>query len=180
VQSLTNNKRNSFRLVAFKRDIRNLIVYYTSPSYDNEYINRDKQHDYGFEIESNTAIGKIGNWVNNFTYVDGEGENAGVKVKNLYRRPNMVVNSILTVQPIDGLTLSPSFHFVGTRIKGQYDAGPTTMPQYYTLGFYAGYNFAKQYRVFADLKNITNQEYFDVPGYNSRKSNYTIGVSANF
>jgi vitamin B12 transporter len=180
IQTLSNNKRNSFRLVAFKRDIRNLIVYYTSPSFDNQYINRDKQNDYGFEIESNTAIGKIGNWINNFTYVDGEGKNNNVKVKNLYRRPNFVANSILTVQPLAGLTLSPSFRFVGTRIKGQYDAGPATMPQYYTVGFYAGYDIVKQVRLFADLKNLTNQEYFDIPGYNSRKFNFTVGVNANF
>jgi len=181
VQSLTNNKRNSFRLVAFKRDIRNVIVYYTAPvTYDNSYINRDKQHDYGFEIESNTALGKAGNWVNNFTYIDGAGENAGLKVSNLYRRPNMAVNSIITLKPVAGLVISPSFHFVGARTKGQYDAGPTTMPQYYTLGFYTAYSFAKQYRVFVDLKNITNQVYYDIPGYNSRKSNYTIGVNANF
>jgi vitamin B12 transporter len=69
---------------------------------------------------------------------------------------------------------------VGTRIKGEYDAGPATMPQYYTLGFYAGYNVAKQVRVYLDLKNLTNQEYFDIPGYNSRKFNFTVGVSANF
>jgi vitamin B12 transporter len=178
-QTLSNNKKSSFRLVAFKRDIRNLIVYYTSPTYDNQYINRDKQHDYGFEIESNTAIGKIGSWVNNFTYVDGDGENNNVKVKNLYRRPNFVANSILTVQPVQGLTLAPSFRFVGTRIKGQYDAGPATMPQYYTIGFYAGYNIIKQVRIFLDLKNITNQEYFDIPGYNSRKFNFTVGIHAD-
>jgi len=180
VQSLTNNKKNSLRLVAFKRDIRHLIVYYTSPSYDNEYINRDKQNDYGFEIESNIAIGKIGNWVNNFTYVDGEGNNDNEKVKNLYRRPNVVVNSALTLQPATGLTIMPSCRFVGTRLKGLYDAGPATMPQYYTIDLYTAYNFTKQFRAFVDLRNITDQEYFDIIGYNSRRSNFTVGVSANF
>ena len=74
----------------------------------------------------------------------------------------------------------PSFRFVGTRLKGQYDAGPDPMLQYYILDFYASYNFVKQLRLFADLRNITDQKYFDVPGYNSRRSNYTIGVSGNF
>ncbi|MEO5891658.1 MAG: TonB-dependent receptor [Ferruginibacter sp.] len=180
VQSLSNNKTNSLRLVVFKRDIRNLIVYYTSPSYDNDYINRDKQNDYGFEIESTIAIGKIGNWANNFTYIDGEGKNDNVKVKNLYRRPNFMANSILTLQPAKGLTIMPSVRFVGARLKGQYDAGPTTMPQYYTIDFYTAYNFTKQFRAFVDLRNITDQKYFDIIGYNSRRSNYTVGVSANF
>jgi vitamin B12 transporter len=181
VQTFSNNKKNSLRIVGFKRDIKDLIIFYSNPiSYASQYINRDNQNDYGFELESNIAIGKIGNWVNNFTYVDGEGTNDNVKVKNLYRRPNFSFNSTLTLEPAKGLVIMPSFRFVGTRTKGQYDAGPDQMPQYYTVDFYAGYNVNKEIRVFADMRNITNQTYFDVVGYNSRKSNFTFGVTANF
>ena len=28
--------------------------------------------------------------------------------------------------------------------------------------------------------NITDQTYFDIPGYNSRQANFTVGVSAQF
>ncbi|MEO9005371.1 MAG: hypothetical protein ABI288_11575, partial [Ginsengibacter sp.] len=66
------------------------------------------------------------------------------------------------------------------RVKGEYDPGPALMPQYYTVDFYTSYNFIKQVRIFADIRNITDQTYFDIPGYNSRRSNYTFGVSANF
>lgn len=174
VQAFTNNKRNSFRAVAFKRDIKNLIVFYTG------YINRDEQHDYGFELESTIALGKTGSWINNFTYVDGEGENNGVKTKNMYRRPNFIVNSILTLQPCQDFTVMPSFKFVGTRLKGPYDVGPEQMPQYYTIDLYSSYDFAKNFRAFVDFRNITNQKYFDIAGYNSRKFNWSLGVSANF
>jgi len=181
VQAFSNNKKNSFRILGFKRDIKNLIVYFTDPiTYAGQYINRDKQKDYGFEFESNVSIGKIGNWINNLTYVDGAGENDNVKIKNLFRRPNFTFNSTLTVAPVKGLTVAPSFRFVGTRTKGQYDAGPAQMPQYYTLDFYAAYNVVKQFRFFVDLRNITDQQYFDVPGYNSRRFNFMAGVSANF
>jgi len=181
VQTFSNDKKNSFRVLGFKRDIKNLIVYYSDPvTYAAKYINRDKQKDYGFEFESNIAIGKIGNWINNFTYVDGEGENNNVKIKNLYRRPNFTFNSTLTVQPVSGFTIAPSFRFVGTRLKGQYDAGPALMPQYYTIDLYAAYYFVKQCRFFIDLRNITDQQYFDVPGYNSRRFNVMAGISANF
>ena len=180
VQTFSNNKRNSFRIVGFKRDINDLIIFYTNSSFVSKYINRDEQHDYGFELESSTAIGKKGNWTNNFTYVDGEGRNNNVNVKNLYRRPNFVMNSVLTLQPVKSLTLMPSFRFVGTRLKGQYDAGPATQPQYYTIDCYAGYAFAKNFRAFIDVKNITNQQYFDVVGYNSRKFNMMAGIGFNF
>ncbi len=178
VQSLSNNKKNSLRLVAFKRDIKDVIVFYTDfTTYASKYINRDEQHDYGFEIENNFSIGKIGQWVTNLTYVDGEGETDNVKMKNLYRRPNFTFNSSLSLEPVKGLTLMPNFRFVGSRIKGEYDAGPNVMPQYYTIDFYAAYNIKKQVKVFADLRNITDQVYFDIPGYNSRKANYTVGLS---
>ena len=180
VQTFSNNKRNSFRIVGFKRDINDLIIFYTNSSFVSKYINRDEQHDYGFELESSTAIGKKGNWTNNFTYVDGEGRNNNVNVKNLYRRPNFVMNSVLTLQPVKSLTLMPSFRFVGTRLKGQYDAGPATQPQYYTIDCYLGYEFAKNFRAFIDFKNITNQQYFDVVGYNSRKFNMMAGIGLTF
>ncbi len=181
VQSVTNNKKNSLRIVGFKRDIRQLIIFYTDPTtFESKYINRDQQNDYGFEVESNISIGKIGSWVNNITYVDGEGLTNNVKVKNFYRRPNFTFSSILTVQPVKALTLMPSFRFVGSRQKAQYDAGPASMPQYYTLDFYAGYQFNQQLRAFVDVRNITDQKYFDIIGYNSRQSNFAVGLSAAF
>ncbi len=178
VQVFSNNKKNTYRVVGFKRHIKDLIIFYTDPvTYDSKYINRDEQHDYGFEVESSIAIGKKGNWTNNFTYADGEGKNDNVKIKNLFRRPNFTLNSVLTLQPAKGFTVMPSFRFVGTRLKGAYDAGPEQMPQYYTIDCYAGYEFAKNFRFFVDVRNITNQQYFDVVGYNSRKFNVTTGLS---
>jgi vitamin B12 transporter len=181
VQTFSNNKKNSFRITGFKRDIKNLIIFYTDPNtFASYYINRAKQNDYGFELESNISIGSIGNWVNNITYVDGEGTDDNVKIKNLFRRPNFILNSLLTLQPVKGLTVTPGFRFVGTRLKGAYDAGPVTQPSYYTIDFYTGYDFNKTVRIFLDLRNITDQEYFDVVGFNSRKFNITAGVSVSF
>ncbi len=181
VQSFSADRKNSIRFVAFKRDIKNLIIFYTDmTTYASQYINRDEQHDYGFEIESSIGLGKIGTWTNNFTYIDGEGKNDNVKVKNLFRRPNFSFNSALTLEPIKGLTVMPSFRFISTRLKGAYDPGPTQMPAYYTIDLYTGYQATKNLRVFVDLRNVTDQEYYDVPGYNSRKFNVTGGVSFQF
>ncbi|MEJ8817829.1 TonB-dependent receptor plug domain-containing protein [Lacibacter sp. H407] len=181
VQSFSADRKNSIRFVAFKRDIKNLIIFYTDmTTYASQYINRDEQHDYGFEVESSIGLGKIGNWTNNFTYIDGEGKNDNVKVKNLFRRPNFSFNSALTLEPIKGLTVMPSFRFISTRLKGAYDPGPTQMPAYYTIDLYTGYQATKNLRVFVDLRNVTDQEYYDVPGYNSRKFNVTGGVSFQF
>jgi vitamin B12 transporter len=131
-------------------------------------------------MENTISIGVFGSWINNLTYVDGEGINNNVKTKNLFRRPNFTFNSTLTLQLSKGFTLDPSFRFVGTRLKGDYDAGPELMPQYYTLDCYAAYAFSKYLRVFIDWRNITDQQYFDVPGYNSRRTNIMTGINFNF
>lgn len=181
IETFGANKKSSLRFVGFKRDIKNLIVFYTDPTtFASYYINRDEQNDYGFEVESSIAIGNKGSLRSNFTYVDGEGKNKGKKIKNLYRRPNFTMNSVLSLEPINGLTFQPSFRFVGERLKGIFDPGPATQPAYYTLNCYLAYNVEKKIRLFADFKNITNQQYFDVVGYNSRGFNMMAGIGVNF
>jgi vitamin B12 transporter len=180
-QVFSKNNLSNFRVAGFKRDIRDLIVFYTDPNtYASEYINRDLQHDYGFEIETSIQISKKAHWINNATYVNGEGENAGVKTKNLYRRPNFTFNSVLNFEPIKGLEFMPSVRVVGTRIKGTYDAGPDQMPAYYTFDFYTGFKFSKNCKAFLDLRNITNQQYFDIVGYTSKRFNMMTGISLSF
>ena len=178
VQVLSNSKKNSMRIVGFKRDIRQLIIFYTDPiTYEGKYINKDTQNDLGFELEGTVAIGKKGSWVNNITYVNGEGRMDNQKIKNFYLRPNFSFNSILTIHPTDKLTISPSFRFVGNRLKGEYDEGPAKLAQYYTLDLYAGYSITKQFRAFVDFRNITDQQYVEIVGYNSRRANMNVGIT---
>ncbi|MEQ1624342.1 MAG: TonB-dependent receptor [Sediminibacterium sp.] len=178
---LDKKGKSSIRLAGFKRDIQDLIVFYTNPSnFASQYINRDQQHDYGFELETHFKLGTKTDWVFNATYVDGEGENKGVKTKNLYRRPNFIINSIFTWQPTTKLTLMPSLRYIGTRLKGTYDAGPEKMPAYTTIDLYMGYAITKRTKCFIDLRNLTNQEYFDVVGYNSKRFNLMAGLTFGF
>ena len=178
VQTQSNNKRQSLRFAAFKRDIRNLIIFYTDPvTYAGQYINRDEQHDYGFEVESNTQLASFGTWSNNLSFIDGQGVESGKKTDNLYRRPKFVFNSSLTLQPCKALTVIPSFKYVGARLKGPYDAGPAEQPHYYTINCYAGYALSGKIKVFLDFHNITDQQYFDIVGYTSKRFNMMAGFS---
>jgi vitamin B12 transporter len=181
IQMFSKDRGSNIRIAGFKREIRDLIIFYTDPNtYASKYINRDLQHDYGFEIETNVQVSKTAHWINNATYVNGEGENTGVKTKNLYRRPNFTFNSVFNIEPTKGLEFMPSIRIVGTRIKGTYDAGPDIMPAYYTFDFYTGYKFSKNCKAFLDLRNITNQQYFDIVGYTSKRFNMMAGISISF
>lgn len=177
VQTQSRDKKQTLRFAAFKRDIKNLIIFYTDPSFFSQYVNRNEQHDYGFEVESNTQLASFGSWSNNFSFIDGQGVENGKRVDNLYRRPKFVFNSAITIQPIAPLTVIPSFKYVGSRLKGQYDAGPAEQPHYYTIDFYAGYALSKKIKLFLDLRNITDQQYFDVVGYNSKRFNMMAGFN---
>lgn len=181
MQSFSNNKRNNFRIVAFRRNIKNLIVFFYNPAtFTSQYINRDKQNDYGFEVESNIAFGKNNIWSTNFTYIDGHGTVNNTKVRNLYRRPNFVLTSTLTLQPAKGLTITPALRFVGTRAKSPFDAGPALQQEYHNIDIYVSYDFSKKFRAFVDFRNITNDKYFDIVGYNSRRFNFMSGIVLNF
>ncbi|MEY2902426.1 MAG: hypothetical protein RLY89_1532, partial [Bacteroidota bacterium] len=178
---LDKKGRSSVRLAGFKRDIQDLIVFYTNPSnFASQYINRDQQHDYGFELETHFKLSTKTDWVFNATYVDGEGDNKGVKTKNLYRRPNFILNTVFTWQPTTKITLMPSLRYIGSRLKGTYDAGPEKMPAYTTLDLYMGYTLTKRTKCFIDLRNLTNEEYFDVVGYNSKRFNLMAGLTFGF
>lgn len=179
LQAETNDKVLFFQVAAFKRDIKNLIIFFTDTStFASQYINRDKQNDYGFELESTVRFGKMASWNNNLAYVHGRGTENNVKIDNLFRRPNITWNSVLTLQPVDKVTIAPSLRLVGTRLKGPYDIGPDKMPSYCTLDCFVSYKI-KYVRIFAEFHNITNQQYFDIVGYNSKRFNMMAGVNFN-
>ncbi len=181
LQTQSSDKKMSLRLVAFKRDTKNLIIFYTDPNtFASKYINRDEQHDYGFEAESNIQLSTFGSWSNNFTFIDGQGVQNNAMVDNLYRRPKFTFNSALSLQPCTSLTIIPSFKYVGSRLKGPYDAGPVEQPHYYLLDLYTGYAISKKINLFADLRNITNQQYFDIVGYTSKRFNMMAGINVKF
>jgi len=174
LQTASDDEKISLRLAAFKRDSKNLIAFGTA-----NYVNRDEQNDYGFELESRIALNDWGNWTNNFAFIDGRGIENNIKVQNLYRRPNFTMNSALTLSPVARLTLIPSFKYVGSRLKNPFDVGPNEQPHYYTIDFFTSYSI-KKIRLFVDLKNITDQQYFDIVGYNSKRFNMMAGLSFNF
>jgi len=179
LQGETNDKVLSFQVAAFKRDIKNLIIFFTdTATFASQYINRDKQNDYGFELETTIRFGKMASWNNNLAYVHGRGTEDNVKIDNLFRRPNFTWNSVLTLQPVSKVTIAPSLRLVGTRLKGPYDIGPDKMPSYYTLDCFISYKI-KYVRIFAEFHNITNQQYFDIVGYNSKRFNMMAGVNFN-
>jgi vitamin B12 transporter len=58
-------------------------------------------------------------------------------------------------------------------------SNPLEMDGYHTIDFYAQYHFNSKFKAFADFKNITDQQYFDIRGYESRRFNFMAGISVD-
>ena len=60
-----------------------------------------------------------------------------------------------------------------------YASAPVVLDKYYTVDLYAEYRIFEHVRAFVDFKNITDQEYFEILGYNTRGVNFMGGVRVN-
>jgi vitamin B12 transporter len=170
------------RVLYFQRSTKDNIIFYTDPNYVSYYINQDRQKDHGFEFEGSL---KTGQWSfsGNYTYTAGKvttpvnGKDSSFN--NLYRRPKNAVNLTAGFQANKAFFISLALRAVGKRIESVYGGPPSNFDTYayYTLDGYVEYKLCRQLKAFADLKNLTNQLYFDSPGYNSLGFNFMAGIS---
>jgi len=167
----------------FQRHTMDEIIFTSDAANPNGfYINQDRQDDYGMEWE---ASWKTGPWSfsGNYTYTTGKGTTLSngkdTSFYNLYRQPKHLVNLKAGWQATQGLYLSLSLRTVGRRIESIYGGAPIGIAPYYTLNGYAEYRLAGKWKVFLDLENLTDQQYFDIPGFNSKRFNFMAGISVH-
>lgn len=179
------NEKINARVVYFSRDIKNVFTFYTNPStYASMYINEDKQKDHGIEAELAYTISDKFSVSANYTYVTGKIFTKDFSAKdtsfnNLYRQPSNTFNITLNYQLLKQLFLSAHLKTVSKFYEPQYAAAPYEMKGYYTIDFYSEYKFNKKFKIFADLQNITDQKYFDIRGFNSKRFNFNAGFNIN-
>jgi vitamin B12 transporter len=175
-----NKGNTNLRAVYFIRNLTDAIAFYTSPSFVSYYINADKQKDKGFELEATFKLDKV-TITANYTNVDGfiETKNGSKDTSffNLYRRPAQTINLNAGFNVCKNWSMNIGVQTVSKRFEAVYAAAPVEMPAYYIWNIYSSYKVSKNIALFADFKNITNEKYFEVRGYNSRRFNFMAGVS---
>ena len=170
------------RATAFIRHGKDIFLFYTDPNtFASNYINGDKQHDYGIETEATVHFTKKFFIAFNYTYVDGkvttkEFPGKDTSFFNLYKRPKNILNLSLNYSLTTNLYLSMHLKTVSKAYEPQYMAAPYQLNAYYTLNFYARYRFNKKYSIFADLQNITDQKYFVTRGFTTKGFNVNAGI----
>jgi vitamin B12 transporter len=170
------------RATGFIRDGKDVFLFYTDPNtFASNYINGDKQNDYGIETEATVDFTPQFSAVFNYTYVDGKITTQTSPAKdtsffNLYKRPKNILNVSLNYDATKNIYLSLHFKTVSKAYEPQYMASPYELKGYYNLDFYARYKFSHKFSAFADLQNITDQKYFVTRGFTTKGFNVNGGV----
>lgn len=171
------DEKVNLRLVGFKRNMTDAIIY--GP---NGYINQDKQNDQGFEIEPSV---KLAHFTLNafYAYVEGK-QISGTKTSTiLLRRPKNTFGATVGYQASQQLFLNVNYKLTGDRIDSDFSTYPAVdklLNAYHLFNIYSEYGFYhKKIRLFVDLKNLTNQKYTEIIGYNTMGFNATAGINFN-
>ena len=180
------SERNVYnvRLAVFKRDVTDGIAFYTDPaSFQSYYVNRDKQKDWGFEIEPTFNIGNTVQFILSYSYVDGEittpGNGKDTSFFNLIRRPKQIFSATANYQVTTQLFVSGQLRSFGKRTDLDFSAFPakaTTLSSYTLLDLYVEYKFKKLIRLFASGRNLANVTYSEALGFNALDRNFSAGV----
>ncbi|MCX2574494.1 TonB-dependent receptor plug domain-containing protein [Pedobacter sandarakinus] len=168
----------SLRLAGFKRDLTDAIIY----DFNIGYINQESQKVKGFEIEPSVKVWKV-DISGYYAFVTGnEFNSVNNKVEDfLFRRPKHSFGVTAGIQATNNLYLNTNFRYFGTRTDGNFNTYVVeNLPAYKLLSAYGEYALAnKRVKIFLDAKNILNEKYNEIIGYNSLGFNFNAGVSFN-
>ena len=182
LQTFLMNKKLSFTVNGFNRNITDVIVY----AYPAGYTNMDKQHDYGAEAEISYNIKKL--QLNaSYAYIDGKITDKSTgkdsSYYNLIRRPKNAVKIFAGYNITPSLFISTSIQLTGKRTDTYFDPSTFASSQVdltaYTLwNAYAQYSFLKNnISIFVDVKNIANKKnYYEVYGYSVQGTTVNAGL----
>jgi len=171
------------RVVFFRREIKDVFVFYTDyTTFLSKYINEDEQDDKGVELEARFTPGAW-DFTANYTYVTGKlttKDPAGrdSSINNLYRRPKNTLN-FSAGYTVKNLFVRSSLRSLSALYEPIFMSAPVRLDGYYTLDLYAEYRL-QHFKFFTELRNITDQTYFDQEGFTTKGFNVMVGVRFGF
>lgn len=187
VQASFFNNLIDARVVYFNREVKDVIVFRTSPS--AMLMNFNKQKDHGFEIEPTININKDLQVKLYYTFLEGDlhtttGAGKDTSYNNLIRRPKHSFGGTIGYNVTKNLFVSTTVYNYGKRYDLAFDNNPpygsiqVDLASYTLWNAYAEYRFLNnRIRIFADVKNITDAKYQEVYGYGTQGTNITAGLA---
>jgi vitamin B12 transporter len=186
VQVFGKTPKQYLRAVYFNRRLRDVVFFQSLPKAPyGKYVNLNRQHDQGLELDGAWSVGQ---WQvsANYTFLTGQitarqASGRDTTYNNLLRRPRHAFNATVGFAASRKWTLSASVRSVSSRPDAFFNeetfrTDQVTLAAFTTVDVYAEYRLNSRLRLFADLRNLTNAQYFDVYGFNNRRFNGTGGV----
>lgn len=185
VQLFSTDKTIDIRATVFWRRIDHVINYGVTG-----YSNLDEQNDQGVEVEPGIRVNDNLTIRGFYAFVTGEvTTSAGDRdttYNNLVRRPKHSFGVTVSYQVTPRLYASLNYKTFGKRKDLFFD--PQTFEQsqvsldaYQLLDAHLSYAFLdNRLNVFADARNILDQRYEEVYGYNTMKFNVNAGITFKF
>ena len=181
----------NIRLDGFVRKTNNAIQFIiTDPIFfTGTYENINSQNTHGIEVEYKFVDEKW-NVTANYSWTKGNitslFSESGMPLSkdtsynNLYRVPEHAVNAFASYNVSKKITLSGLLKYAGKRLEPIYASAPVPLKSYFVADFSCRYGISQHIKAFANLKNITNRQYFELLGYNTRRFNYNVGIRLEF
>lgn len=177
-------RKISTRLVFFYRNTNHGIDY---NSINYQYFNYANQQTKGIEYEvSIQPIAKL-TVTGNYSFIASQETTENrVNFKDTtygysLRRPKHSINTGIGYQVNSDFFCSLSGKYVSSRYDvGAYKKPDLLLASYFLLGGYAEYRTGKHLKLYIDAQNMLNRKFFDVSGYNSIPSLFTVGMNCNF
>lgn len=192
VQYIDKTNTINVRVAYFNREVKDLIVFNSLfvPPY-GQYGNADKQKDHGVELEATFRPTDKWRITANYAFVDGHVETKSSATSkdttfyNLYRRPKHIINTSFGFQATKAFYVSLGFRWIGKAFDQYFNPNTFStdlvqLKPYHNLDLHVSYQALASVKIFADFRNITNQQYAETYGYNSRNFNFITGVAVNF
>jgi vitamin B12 transporter len=181
-----DNKLN-LRATAFSRKITDVMVF----TYPDGYVNMDKQKDKGVELEAEFAVTDKIKLKAFYAYVEGNlttkiSSERDTTYNNLIRRPKHSVGINIGYSVTSNLFISANLKTFGKRNdlffnSTTFNNDLIALDAYKLLDVYAEYKLLDgKLKIFADARNLLNEDYYETYGYTTMGFNINAGVSFGF
>lgn len=172
----------------FNREIDNVITY----TFDQGFVNRDRQDDSGFELAANWMAGSRVSLSAHYNYVDGElitldSEGNEIRLDNLFRRPTHNAGGSIRVNITDNLLVRIDGDYNSKRAdlffnpENNFAEEEVTLNAYTLVNLYAGYSLLNnQLTIFTDVRNLFDTDFTELYGYNTAGFTIKGGLRLNF
>ena len=190
IHYFSKNQKFNGRVTVYNRRVENVITFFFNPiTFESFYINQDKQNDQGVELESTFKIGKSTVLKMNYDYVNGKvttkNNDKDTSYFNLTRRPRTTMSLHLSRQFNKKLHVNAGILFVGKNSDITYDPNfnsiEVSLKSYTLFNVYGEYALAKnKIKAFVDVRNLFNETYTEVYGFNAMTRNIAVGLRFNY